>query len=148
MGMQVGGKKGGPKSDPNVVPMIDVLLVLLVIFMVVQQGLQRGLSVQVPPPAEDADVAQREQQDESIVLEIEPGPEYFVNRQPIAAANLEAELRGIYAERPRKVIFIRGAEEINYSAVIRAVDIARAAGVEIVGLVPRAEAGPATVASN
>jgi biopolymer transport protein TolR len=144
MGMAVGGKRDGPKSDPNVVPMIDVLLVLLVIFMVVQQGLQRGLSVQVPPPAEEQDVAQREQDDQAIVLEIEAGPEYFINRQPVLQSNLEAELREVFAPRPRKVIFIRGAEDVQYGAVINAVDISRAAGVEVVGLVPRAEVGQAT----
>jgi biopolymer transport protein TolR len=148
MGMQVGSGKGGPKSDMNVVPMIDILLVLLVIFMVVQQGLQRGLAVQVPPPTEEQDVAQREQDDTSIMLEVETGPRYSINQQPVEAANLEAELRTIYAERPRKVIFIRGAEDVAYSAVIHAVDVSRAAGVEVVGLVPRPDAGPATTVAN
>jgi biopolymer transport protein TolR len=96
MGMSV-GNKAGPKSEPNVVPMIDVLLVLLVIFMVVQQGLQRGLSVQVPPPKDMQDVSQQLPDDQQIVLEVEPGPQYFVNRQEVAPAQLESTLRDIFA---------------------------------------------------
>ena len=145
MGMSVGNDKGGPKSDPNVVPMIDVLLVLLVIFMVVQQGLQRGLSVQVPPPKDEQDTAQQPPDNEQIVLEVEPGPAYFVNRQPVPAAELETTLRDVFAARARKIIFIKGAENLSYGEVIRAVDASRAADITIVGLVPRPEVGPATV---
>jgi biopolymer transport protein TolR len=143
MGMGVGGSKGGPTSDINMTPMIDVLLVLLIIFMVVQQGLQRGVSVQVPPMKKDQAVAPQTPDDTQLVLEIEPGPRYFVNRQPIT--NLAAELTTIFRDRPRKVIFVRGAENLTYGDVIRAVDASRQAGVTIVGLVPRAEVGTATV---
>jgi biopolymer transport protein TolR len=146
MGMSVGKDRGGPKSEPNVVPMIDVLLVLLVIFMVVQQGLQRGLAVQVPPPADEQDTSQNLPDDTQIVLEVEPGPQYFVNRQPVAVADLERTLRDIFAQRNRKVIFVKGAENLAYGEVIRAVDASRAADITIVGLVPRPDVGPATVA--
>ena len=145
MGMSVGNDKGGPKSDMNVVPMIDILLVLLVIFMVLQQGLQRGLSVQVPPPKEKEEIAQKPPDDAQIVLEVEPGPEYFVNRQPVAAADLENFLRETFAQRARKVIFVKGAENLTYGEVVRAVDASRAADIALVGLVPLPEQGPATV---
>ncbi|HEU0014272.1 MAG TPA: biopolymer transporter ExbD [Longimicrobium sp.] len=144
MAMGVGGGKGGAMSDINMTPMIDVLLVLLIIFMVVQQGLQRGLSVQVPPPKEDEEVAQKPPDDQQIVLEVDPGQVYRINRQPVAAAELEGKLREIFAARPRKVIFVKGAENITYGDVIRAVDASRAADITIVGLVPRPEVGPAT----
>jgi biopolymer transport protein ExbD/biopolymer transport protein TolR len=123
-------------------PMIDVLLVLLIIFMVVQNGLQRGLSVQVPPKKEDQTVTKPPTDDDQIVLEVEPGPTYTVNKQPVNGS-LQQVLAGIFAGRPRKVIFIKGAENLTYGEVVRAVDASRGAGVEIVGLVPRPEIGPA-----
>ena len=144
MGMGVGGSKGGPTSDINMTPMIDVLLVLLIIFMVVQQGLQKGVSVQIPPPKDKQDVAQKEPDPDQIVLEINRGPEYLINKQPVAARDLEARLKEIYAPRPRKVIFVKGGEDLRYGDVIRAVDAARAADIKVVGLVPRPEVGPAT----
>jgi biopolymer transport protein TolR len=142
MAMSTGGKKGGPQSDINMTPMIDVLLVLLIIFMVVQQGLQRGLSVNVPPiEKQRQEMAQNVDQ---IVLDIQPGPVYLLNTQPVPAANLEARLREVFAPRPRKVIFVKGAENLTYGQVIHAIDATRAAGVEVVGLVPRS---PAAVAA-
>jgi biopolymer transport protein TolR len=144
MSMGVGGK-GGAMSEINMTPMIDVLLVLLIIFMVVQQGLQRGLSVQVPPPKEKEEIAQKPPDDSQIVLEVEPGPRYLVNRQPVEAANLEAFLRETFATRARKVIFVKGADDLSYGEVIRAVDASRAADITLVGLVPQPEKGPATV---
>ncbi len=145
MAMGVGGGKGGAMSEINMTPMIDVLLVLLIIFMVVQQGLQRGLSVQVPPPKEKEEIAQKPPDDTQIVLEVEPGPRYLVNRQEIPAANLESFLRETFAQRARKVIFVKGAENLSYGEVVRAVDASRAADIALVGLVPLPEQGPATV---
>ena len=147
MGMGVGGKKGGPTSDINVTPMIDVLLVLLIIFMVVQQGLQRGVSMQVPPPKDKNDVAQKPPDQDQIVLEVNPGPVYLINRQPVAGDQLEKTLRDIFAPRPRKIIFVKGAENLTYGDVVHAIDASRAAGVDVVGLVPRPDVGPATVAA-
>ncbi len=145
MAMGVGGSKGGAMSEINMTPMIDVLLVLLLIFMVVQQGLQRGLSVQVPPPKEKEDIAQQPPDDSQVVLEVDPGPVYKVNRQVVPAAELETFLRDVFAQRARKVIFVKGAEELTYGEVVRAVDASRAADITLVGLVPLPEQGPATV---
>jgi biopolymer transport protein TolR len=131
MAMGMGGKRGSI-SDINMTPMIDVLLVLLIIFMVVQQGLQRGLSVQVPP-VEDRPV---DPSPESLVLEVEPGGRYLLNRQPVAAGQLEKTLTAVFAERQRKVLFVKGAESLSYGDVVGAVDASRAAGVQVVGLVP------------
>jgi biopolymer transport protein ExbD len=143
--MGVGGSKGGPQADINMTPMIDVLLVLLIIFMVVQQGLQRGISVQIPPPPDETDTAQRPPDDQQIVLQVEPGPQYLINALPVPATELRAKITEIYAPRPRKVIFVKGAENMTYGDVIFAVDAARAGGVTVVGLVPRVQVGPATV---
>lgn len=134
MAMGTGGSKGGPAADINMTPMIDILLVLLIIFMVVQQGMQRGLSVQVPPIDTEAQLAQNVDQ---IVLEIGPGGRYAINQQPVEVGRLQATLAEIFAPRQRKVIFVKGAENISYGEVVFAVDAARAAGIEVVGLVPR-----------
>ena len=134
MAMTLGGRRGGTMGEINMTPMIDVLLVLLIIFMVVQQGLQRGLSVQVPPPRDDRPVPV---QPENLVLEVEPGGRYLLNRQPIARERLADELGAVFAGRARKVLFVKGAESLTYGEVVGAVDAGRMAGVQVVGLVPR-----------
>src|SRR5829696_2410235 len=134
MAMTTGGRKGGSISQINMTPMIDVLLVLLIIFMVVQQGLQRGLSVQVPPPPDGRPILA---QTGNLVLELEPGGRYLLNRQPVARERLAQVLAEVFAPRTRKVLFVRGAETLPYGEVIAAVDASRQAGVQVVGLVPR-----------
>ena len=147
MSMSVGGGKGGAMNEINVTPMIDVLLVLLIIFMVVQQGMQKGVSMQVPPPKDKDQVAQKSNPEDQIVLEVNPGPTYAINTRPVASDQLEKTIHDIYAARPRKVIFVKGAENVTYADVVKAVDASRGAGIEVVGLVPRPEAGPATPAA-
>jgi biopolymer transport protein ExbD/biopolymer transport protein TolR len=133
MAVKIGGKGGG-MSDINMTPMIDIMLVLLIIFMIVQVGMQKGIEVQVPPTEETADVAQAIDQ---IVLDIQPGGTYFLNQEPVPAGQLQQVLTNTFSTRVRKVIFVRGAENLAYGEVVYAVDAARGAGVDLVGLVPR-----------
>ena len=122
------GRRGTQIASINMTPMIDVLLVLLIIFMVVQQGLQRGVPVHVPPPAQDQPSGDPPDQ---IVLEVAPGGSYLLNRRPVSAGALESTLASVFAPRPRKVLFVKGHEQVAYADVVRAVDISRSAGVEV-----------------
>jgi biopolymer transport protein TolR len=134
MGMSLGNREGAHQAEINVTPMIDVLLVLLVIFMIVQQGLNSGLSLQVPPVE-----AMDGQPPEQLVLSIQRGPTFHLNSTPISAPQLTSELQRILASRTRKALFVDAAEDLSYGEVIRAVDASRAAGAEVIGLVPRRE---------
>lgn len=129
------GRRGGHVASINMTPMIDVLLVLLIIFMVVQQGLQRGVSVQIPAPVPSVtdNIG-----DDNIVLEVAEGGAYRINQHPVATGTLQATLAQLFEGRPRKVLFVKGGERVAYAEVVRAVDTSRLAGVEVVGLVPRA----------
>jgi biopolymer transport protein ExbD len=134
MAMTSGGMGGGPTAEINMTPMIDVLLVLLIIFMVIQPTLQKGIEVQVPPVEERTSA---ESPPDQIILQVDPGPSYSINGIAIAPQNLEQRVAGIFQDRPRKVLFVKGAENIRYGDVINAIDLAKAGGIEVVGLVPR-----------
>jgi biopolymer transport protein ExbD len=135
------GTSGGFKKEPNVVPMIDILLVLLIIFMM-QIPLQRKvMDVQVPEEQKvEKEVAKSTDQ---IVLEIRDDGAYAINNTVLPKAGLDAKFHEIYDNRPAKLLFVRVGGTRKYQELIEAMDIARGAGVQVIGLTPPQEAQPA-----
>jgi biopolymer transport protein TolR len=129
------------KSDPNVVPMIDVLLVLLIIFMM-QIPLNR-MAMDVQIPADEKVKKEQQAKSDQIVLELLDNGGYAINTKPVAQASLDAELHTIYDQRPAKLMFIKAAPTRRYQDVVQAMDIARGAGVQVIGFVPPTAGGEA-----
>lgn len=128
------GDAGGMSAEPNVVPMIDILLVLLIIFMVSQPMSRMALDIQVAPP--DTRTAQESAANNQIVLELPDNGGYLINQQPVPVDQLDAQLHTIYDPRPAKLLFIKAGRERIYQDVIDAMDVARGAGVQIIGFTP------------
>jgi biopolymer transport protein TolR len=128
MAMGGGGSEGGLTSEINVTPMIDVLLVLLIIFMITLPLSRRDFETQVPP---EQKAKQKQQQSSQIVLELRADGSYAINSKPVLLAQLDGELHQIYDQRPAKP-----APNRKYSEVIEAMDIARGAGVQVIGFTP------------
>ena len=134
MSMTPGGAKG-LTNDINVTPMIDVLLVLLIIFMLVVPMSRKAIDLQLPDPTDQPQSANPPPQ---IVLEVLPGNQYLVNKEAIPKDKLGARLKAIYDPRPEKIIFVKGAPKgVKYSDVIYAMDVARGAGVKVIGVSPK-----------
>ena len=133
MGMSV-GDAGGMSAEPNVVPMIDILLVLLIIFMVSQPLSRQAMNIQVAPP--DTRTQQESAANNQIVLELPDGGGYLINQQPVPEGQLDAQLHTIYDPRPAKLLFIKAGQNRVYQDVIDAMDVARGAGVNIIGFTP------------
>lgn len=138
MAMQMGGGEGGLSSDINVTPMIDVLLVLLIIFMIILPLSRRDFVTQVPPEQHQKSPQQSSAQ---IVLELTAEGGYAINTKPYAKGQLDAALHEIYDQRNAKLLFIKTAPNRDYGDVIEAMDIAKGAGVEVIGFTPPAEEG-------
>ena len=138
MAMSAGGSNPGEvSSEINVTPMIDVLLVLLIIFMITQPLNRMAMDVQVPPP----DTPNTNQQPSfQIVLELLDDGTYAINTQPYPKDQLDAQLHAIYDQRPAKLMFIKAGPNRIYQDVVEAMDIARGAGVQVIGFTPK-EAG-------
>ena len=133
MAMSAGGSSGGVTSDINVTPMIDVLLVLLIIFMITQPLSRMAIDVQVPPP-EQTTVTQ--QANNQIVLELADDGSYAINGQPVPKDQLDTQIHAIFDPRPAKLLFIKAGQNRLYQDVIQAMDVARGAGVQIIGFTP------------
>jgi len=133
MAMSSGGG-GGLTNDINVTPMIDVLLVLLIIFMLVVPMSRKAIDLQLPDPSDQVQSANPPPQ---IVLEVLPGDRFLLNKEPLTKANMLKRLKEIYDPRPEKIIFVKGDPKAKYSEVIFAMDVARGAGVKVIGVSPK-----------
>ena len=140
MAMSAGGG-GGLNNDINVTPMIDVLLVLLIIFMVIVPSQRKAVDVQLPDP--NPSVQPANSTSTQIVLEVAPNGNYSINKESVTKARLATRLKEIYDPRPEKIIFIKGDPKVQYQDVIFAMDVARGAGVKVIGVPPK-DANPGT----
>jgi biopolymer transport protein TolR len=141
MAFSVGGS-GGPKADINVTPMIDVLLVLLIVFMVITPLTPHGLDTLVPQPPPPNQPPPPPNQDPNVVVEVKKDGSLEINSQPIKESDLQSRLEEIFKTRATKVLFVKGDPDIDYRYVAQAVDDAKGAGLDKVGIMtPKVEAG-------
>ena len=128
-----GGARGAVTSEPNVIPMIDIMLVLLIIFMISQPLTRMAIDVQVPPQVTSPASGPSTQ----IVLEIAADGSYNINGQPVPKDQLDTQIHAIFDQRPAKLLFLKPAVNRVYQEVIDAMDVARGAGIQVIGFTPK-----------
>jgi biopolymer transport protein TolR len=141
MAMAVGGPKSGPRCDINMTPMIDILLVLLIIFMVITPLTPHGLEALAPEPPDKKNQPPPDQ-DRTVVIVIDKDKSMHINNEDTDIDKLGPRLEQIFKTRAERVVFVKGDPDLEYQIVARAIDVAKGAQIDKVGLMtPKLEAG-------
>jgi biopolymer transport protein TolR len=123
---------GTSLSEINVTPFVDVMLVLLIIFMVTAPMMQSGIGINLPQAETESAPAE-----EGLTLTITEDKYIHMENSVINQFLLEQKLREYFFGKEKKIVFIRGDENLPYGFVMRILDITKKAGIEQVGLVTR-----------
>jgi biopolymer transport protein TolR len=132
---------GGPKSDINMTPLIDVLLVLLIIFMVITPLTPHGLGALAPQPPNEKTPPPPDQ-DRTVVIIIDKDKSMKLNNETTDMQKLGPRLEEIFKTRAERVVFVKGDKDLEFQTVAMAIDVAKGAGIDRIGLMtPQVEAG-------
>jgi biopolymer transport protein ExbD len=136
--------KSAVAADINVTPMIDVMLVLLIIFMIVTPAITAGIQATVPRATnpeskeeENGEIRLGIDKDGKFYLDLtNPVTQHYTGMRFVNDADLEAKLRQLYGARTvDKILYIKADENLPYSRIQEAVEIARKAGVRVIGAI-------------
>src|SRR3989337_2810971 len=147
MSMPTGYAKTAVAADINVTPMIDVMLVLLIIFMIVTPAITAGFQASLPRAMNPES---REEADGEIRLGIDRDGKFYLDitgmsgqytgPRSISDEDLQGQLTNLYAARTvDKILFLKADEGIEFGRVQQAIEIARKAGVRVVGAIAEQE---------
>jgi biopolymer transport protein TolR len=150
MGASIGGGGGGRRrrrqrfGEINITPMVDVMLVLLIIFMVAAPMLTSGVQVDLPKTKSQP----LKGQDEPLTISVQADGKIFVNKTPVALAELAAKLKAVTGEKSDTRIFVKGDKSVDYGRIMHVVGEINEAGFTKVALLTEQPAGAAPSPSH
>ena len=132
MSMDLGGAKGGVKADINVTPLVDVMLVLLIIMMLIAPMLEEGVSVKLPTANNAVDKPQSADQ---TIVAIGANKAMYVNARQVPEQELGLKVQELLESKSEKIVIIKADQDVEYGAVMAAMDQLRQVGIEDIGLI-------------
>ena len=136
--------QGAPNSEINITPLVDVVLVLLIIFMVVTPLLEKDIEVRVPDKQEELDESQIPP--DQLVVSVAKDGQLSINADKVTAEEYVDKLSRAVAAKAKgeRLVFFTADDETNYGKLVGALDGARRAGAETLGMATeKIEAAPA-----
>ena len=123
----------GDSNEIDLTPMLDVVFIMLIFFIVTASfvkeagfDVNRPPSTQQPPP-ENSDI-------KNILVSIDADGRLYVNRRPVDAGALTANIKRLHAESPKGSVVIQADTDARAGLMVEAMDQARLAGVKDVSI--------------
>ncbi|MBN8229658.1 biopolymer transporter ExbD [Corallococcus macrosporus] len=128
--------QSGLQSDINVTPLVDVVLVLLIIFMVVTPLMRGEFALQLPSQEPATAEAPATKELAPGLVRLTADGTLLLEGQPVSEAEYVARLKAFLEARPQgqRGLFFQPDARAPYAQLIRALDGAKAAGAEALGL--------------
>ncbi len=104
-------------------PLIDCIFQLLIFFMLSSTFLTPSIKLTLPT-AEAGSVSAIDK----IMVTLSSDDTIYINKQQVTFETLGPEIRRLLQDSDEKIITIRGDSDINFSAFVRALDIAKKNG--------------------
>lgn len=129
-------KHPAPEASISTAPLLDVVLLLLIFFVVSSTFAERRLALALP-----SSEAASEAQPSPLVIEVDASGGVFVAGEPVDDAALRAKLERAAADA--RAVDLRADEKAPHGAVVRVLGVARASGVDELGIAVDESAPPA-----
>ena len=115
---------------------------LLIIFMVITPLTPHGLDTLVPQPPPPNQPPPPPDQDPTVVIDVKKDGSIEVNTVPTPEKDFDRQVEAIFKTRATKVVFVKGDPDLDYQYVAHAIDDAKGAGLDKVGIMtPKVESG-------
>jgi biopolymer transport protein ExbD len=115
---------------------------LLIIFMVITPLTPKGLEALVPQPPPPNAPPPDPNMDRTVVIVIDKDKRMMLNTEETDPTRLGQRLMEVFKTRAEKVVFVKGDPSLEFREVAQAIDIAKGAGIDKIGLMTaKMEAG-------
>ena len=119
----------------EIIPLIDIVFFLLATFVMVSLSMikNQGIAVNLP----QASTGTPQTQEETVTISIDAGGTLYLDKQPVEAAQLDARLAALKAQRPDPRVVIHGDVKAEFGLAIAALDAVRRQGITKVAIQTR-----------
>ena len=114
-------------SEIDLTPMLDVVFIMLIFFIVTASFVKEsGFDVNRPPQSNQPP---KKDEIKNILVSIAADGQLFINRRPVDAGALTANIKRLHAENPKGAVVIQAEDDSANERLITVMDAARKAGV-------------------
>lgn len=117
----------GDAAGIDLTPMLDVVFIMLIFFIVTASFVKEaGFDINRPPQSQSKP---KDDEVRNILVNVSNDGQLFINRRPVDAGALTANIKRLHAENPEGSVVIQAEDDSQNERLITVMDAARKAGV-------------------